>query len=55
MKKYKIQWKPNISNFTVQTDIVEANSLTEATRMIEARAKALGATSVWWGAKIELR
>ena len=55
MKKYEIQWKPNVENFTVQTEIVQANSLTEATRIIEAKAKALGATSIWWGTKREIR
>ena len=55
MKKYEIQWKPNVGNFTIQTEIVQANSLTEATRIIEAKAKALGATSIWWGTKREIR
>ena len=54
MKTYEIKWKPNVNNFSMQTDIVNANSLEEATKMIEGKAKMLGATSIDWFGKREI-
>ena len=56
MKTYEMKWKPAgiVWNSGMRTDIVQANSLEEATNMIEAQAKALGATSVEWFGKRQL-
>lgn len=54
MKTYEMKWKPNINNFSMQIDIVNANSLEEATMIIEAKAKMLGATSIDWFGKREI-
>ncbi|MDY3032274.1 MAG: hypothetical protein SOS24_11090 [Clostridia bacterium] len=54
MKMYEMKWKPNIANFQMQIDIVNANSLEEATKMIEGKAKMLGATSIDWFGKREI-
>ncbi len=50
MNTYEMKWKPaGISwNYGVKTDIIKANFLEEAKKMIEAQAKMLGATSVEW-------
>ncbi len=50
MNTYEMKWKPaGISwNYGVKTDIIKANSLEEAKKMIEAQAKMLGASSVEW-------
>lgn len=55
MKKYEMKWKPNVNGFQMHTEIVEANSLEEATRIVEAKARALGATSINWLGKREIR
>ena len=54
MKTYEMKWKPNIANFQMQIDIVNANSLEDATKMIEGKAKMLGATSIDWFGKREI-
>ena len=56
MNKYEMKWLPSGIdwNHGMRTDIVEANSLEEATKMIEAQAKALGAKSVGWFGKRQL-
>lgn len=54
MKTYEMKWKPNINNFSMQIDIVNANSLEKATMIIEAKAKILGATSIDWFGKREI-
>lgn len=54
MKTYEMKWKPNIANFQMQIDIVNANSLEEATKMIEGKAQMLGATSIDWFGKREI-
>lgn len=56
MKTYEMKWKPAgiVWNSGMRTDIVQANSLEEATNMIEAQAKALGASSVDWFGKRQL-
>jgi len=56
MKTYEMKWKPaGIGwNFGMRTDIVCAHSLEEATTMIEAQARALGATSIDWFGKRQL-
>lgn len=54
MNTYEIKWKPaGIAwNYGMKTDIFQANSLEEASKMVEAQAKMLGATSVdWFGKK----
>ena len=54
MNRYEMKWKPaGISwNYGVKPDIINANSLEEATKIIEAQAKTLGASSVeWYGKK----
>lgn len=54
MNTYEMKWKPaGISwNYGVKTDIIKANYLEEAKKMIEAQAKMLGATDVeWYGQK----
>lgn len=54
MNTYEMKWKPTgISwNYGVKTDIIKANYLEEAKKMIEAQAKMLGATGVeWYGQK----
>lgn len=54
MNTYEMKWKPaGISwNYGVKTDIIKANYLEEAKKMIEAQAKTLGATGVeWYGQK----
>jgi hypothetical protein len=50
MNTYEMKWKPaGISwNYGVKTDIIKANYLEEAKKMIEAQAKMLGATGVEW-------
>ena len=50
MNTYEIRWKPSgISwNYGVKEDIIKANSLEEAKKMVEAQAKMLGATGVEW-------
>ena len=50
MNTYEMKWTPaGISwNYGMRTDIIKANSLEEATKMIEAQAKMLGATGVGW-------
>lgn len=55
MKKYEIIWKPNLSNFSIQVDVVDANSIAEATKYVEGKAKMLGATSINWLSKKEIR
>ena len=55
MKQFEMKWKPNVPNFSMQTDIFEANSIEEATKIVEAKAKALGATSIGWFGKREIR
>lgn len=56
MKTYEIKWMPGGINWNygLRTDIVQANSLEEATKMIEAQAKALGASYVNWSGKREI-
>lgn len=56
MNTYEMKWKPaGISwNYGMRTDIIQANSLEEATKIIEAQAKALGASSVDWFGKRQL-
>lgn len=56
MNTYEMKWKPaGISwNYGMKTDIIKANSLEEATRMIEAQAKMLGATSIDWFGKRQI-
>ena len=56
MKTYEMKWKPAgiVWNSGMRTDIVQANSLEEATNMIEAQARALGASSVDWFGKRQL-
>ena len=54
MNTYEMKWKPaGINwNYGVKVDIVKANFMAEAERMIEAQAKMLGATGVeWYGQK----
>ena len=50
MNTYEMKWKPAgiVWNFGMRTDIIKANSLEEARKMIEAQAKTLGATSIDW-------
>ena len=50
MNTYEIRWKPaGINwNYGVKEDIIKANSLEEAKKMVEAQAKMLGATGVEW-------
>jgi len=50
MNTYEMKWKPTgISwNYGLKTDIIKANYLEEAKKMIEAQAKMLGATGVEW-------
>ncbi len=54
IKKYEIKWKPNINNFQMQIDIVNATSLEEATKIIESKARTLGATNIDWYGKREI-
>ena len=56
MKTYEMKWKPaGISwNHGMRTDIIKANSLEEATKMIEGQAKMLGASSVEWYGKRQI-
>ena len=50
MNTYEIRWKPAgiVWNYGVKEDIIKANSLEEAKKMVEAQAKMLGATGVEW-------
>ena len=56
MNAYEIKWKPaGIAwNYGMKSDIINANSLEEATKMVEAQAKMLGATSVDWFGKRQI-
>ena len=56
MKTFEIKWMPGgISwNYGLRTDIVQANSMEEALKMIEAQAKVLGASYVNWSGKREI-
>lgn len=56
MNTYEMKWKPAgiCWNHGMKTDIIKANSLEEATKMIEAQAKMLGATSVDWFGKRQI-
>ena len=51
-----MKWKPAgiVWNYGMRTDIIQANSLEEATKIIEAQAKALGAPSIDWFGKRQL-
>ncbi len=53
MKTFEMKWKPAgiVWNSGMRTDIVKANSLEEATNMIEAQARALVASIVDWFGK----
>lgn len=48
MKTFEIKWMPGgISwNYGLRTDIVQANSMEEALKMIEDMAKCYGATGI---------
>ena len=50
MNTYEIRWKPaGIQwNYGVKEDIIKANTLEEAKKMVEAQSKMLGATGVEW-------
>ena len=56
MNTYEMKWMPaGINwNYGMRTDIIKANSLEEASKMIEAQAKALGGTGVSWGSKKQI-
>ena len=56
MNTYEMKWKPAgiVWNYGMRTDIIKANSLEEATKMIEAQAKTLGATYVDWFGKRQI-
>ena len=56
MNTYEMKWKPaGIGwNYGMRTDIVQANSLEEATKIIEAQAMVLGASSIDWFGKRQL-
>ena len=56
MNTYEMKWKPAgiVWNYGMRTDIIKANSLEEATKMIEAQAKTLGATVVDWFGKRQI-
>ncbi len=56
MKTYEMKWcaAGTPDSFRSRTDIVKANSLEEATNMIEAQARMLGATGVDWISKKEI-
>ena len=54
MNTYEIKWKPSgiFWNFGVRTDLINANYLEEAKKIVEAQARMLGATGVdWYGQK----
>lgn len=56
MKTYEMKWKPAgiVWNYGMRTDIIKANSLEEASKMIESQAKMLGASSVEWYGKRQI-
>ena len=51
MNTYEMKWKPaGINwNYGIKADIIKANFMEEAERMIEAQAKMLGAYVEWYG------
>ena len=49
MKKYEMKWQPGDYSMGIQTEIIHANSLEEATMMIKAKAKMLGKSINWIG------
>ena len=56
MNTYEMKWKPaGINwNYGVKTDIIKANNLEEATKMVEAQSKMLGASAVEWYGKRQI-
>ena len=56
-QKFEMKWKPGGIQWShgVRTDIIQANDIIEATKIVEGMARSLGATSVEWHAKIQLR
>lgn len=56
MNTYEIRWKPaGINwNYGVRADVIKANFMEEAERIVEAQAKMLGASSVEWYGKRQI-
>ena len=56
MNTYEMKWcaAGTSDSYRARTDIVKANSLEEATKMIEAQAKMLGASGVDWIGKKQI-
>ena len=48
-KTYEMRWRPSDYSMAMQVDIIQANSLEEATRIVEAKAKMLGVSIDWYG------
>lgn len=56
MNTYEMRWKPaGINwNYGVRADIIKANFMEEAEKIVEAQAKMLGASSVEWYGKRQI-
>ena len=56
MNTYEMKWcaAGTSDSYRARTDIIKANSLEEATKMIEAQAKMLGASGVDWIGKKQI-
>lgn len=54
MKTYEIHWQPGDCSMAMQIEIIHANSLEEATKMVEAKARMLGVKSIGWYTKKEI-
>ena len=48
-KIYEMRWRPSDYSMAMQVDIIQANSLEEATKIVEAKAKMLGVSIDWYG------
>lgn len=55
MHTYEMKWKPDsVLGISMQTEIIQANSLEEASKIIEAKAKAMGYKSIDWYGKRQI-
>ena len=54
IKTYEMRWRPGDCSMGMQVDIIQANSMEEATRIVESKAKALGVKNIGWYGKREI-
>lgn len=55
MNTYEIKWKPETTlGISMKTEIINANSMEEAVKMVEAKAKSMGAKNIDWYGKRQI-